>query len=197
MVKFRWRPGIDAMLAARDAAARSESSMNTIALTEEITPWSRQSRERSVVEISRPQSSAFTMTAAVAGSCASPAKMTRPRAVAASAVAVVDFDVLVLVRIHGLTVGPRLLRLHRSALQWRQSPARQLTGISRASPRGSTELSPGERFAGEFVLQPFHLLPPVKLNQFARYRPLCSSKESPKIPCPSARPRITNGFLVI
>ena len=36
--EVQMEPGIDPMQPAR-AAARSESSMNTIALTEEIAPW--------------------------------------------------------------------------------------------------------------------------------------------------------------
>src|SRR5215469_4626343 len=43
------------------AAARTESSMNTIALTELIDPRSRHSSVRSVVSRLRPQSSALTM----------------------------------------------------------------------------------------------------------------------------------------
>ena len=57
-MKLRCRPvAIPCSLAM--CAARSESSINTIALTEEIAPCKQQSRMLSVVTRSRPQSSAF------------------------------------------------------------------------------------------------------------------------------------------
>src|SRR6266481_5496668 len=60
LVKFRWRPASISRSRAIPAA-RSESSMNTIALTDETAPQRTQSNVRSVFSVSRPQSSAFTI----------------------------------------------------------------------------------------------------------------------------------------
>jgi hypothetical protein len=60
VVKFRCRPASIAHSSATEAA-RSESSMKTIALTAETVFRVTQLRMHSVVWTSRPQSSAFTM----------------------------------------------------------------------------------------------------------------------------------------
>jgi hypothetical protein len=61
VVKFKWRPA-SMLRSLAIAAARSESSMNIIALTEETVPCRMQSKVRSVFSRSLPQSSAFTMS---------------------------------------------------------------------------------------------------------------------------------------
>ena len=60
MVKFKCNPTSTPCSPAK-LAARSESSMNTIALTDDTDPRQMQVKVLSVVVQSRPQSSAFTM----------------------------------------------------------------------------------------------------------------------------------------
>ena len=65
-MKFRCKPtSMSFSRAILDA--RSESSMNTMPLVEERDPQRRQSRIRSVVSVSRPQSSAFTINPRIPG----------------------------------------------------------------------------------------------------------------------------------
>ncbi len=66
VVKLRCKPA-SMPCSCAIAAARSESSMNTIALTDETAPSKQQSRIRSVVRRSRPQSSAFIIRRPVFG----------------------------------------------------------------------------------------------------------------------------------
>ena len=59
--RFKWSPASIPRSRAT-AAARSESSMNTIALTDEMEPRSTQARTRLVVCASQPQSSALIIS---------------------------------------------------------------------------------------------------------------------------------------
>lgn len=61
VVKFRCKPQSTPRSFA-SSAARSESAMKTMALVDDTVPTATHSKIRSVVSISRPQSSAFTMS---------------------------------------------------------------------------------------------------------------------------------------
>src|SRR3954453_13012170 len=60
-VKLMWRPTLSSEAIA-NAAARSESSINTIALAASIRFAAKHARVRSVATTQRPKSSAFTVS---------------------------------------------------------------------------------------------------------------------------------------